>query len=896
MPLASGAKIGAYEVLAPIGAGGMGEVYRALDPKLGREVAIKVLSDQVSADTDRMLRFQREAQILAALNHPHIGAIYGIEDSRQGPALVMELVEGPTLADRIVPGPVSSEEALSISRQIAEALEYAHDRGVIHRDLKPANIKVTEDGEVKVLDFGLAKVLQGETPAAADASNSPTFTAATQMGVVLGTAAYMSPEQAKGRRVDRRTDIWAFGCVLYEMLTGRGCFGGETVTDTLAAILREEPDWSRLPPNVPMRIRDLLRRCLTKDLKQRLQAIGEARIAIDEAGNSPQSAQPATSRRSAWTLLLPWTVAALFAFAFLLASAQWWRSSHPQQAVMKFDVSLAPDQAFNFEGHAPVAISPDGLHIAYALRQGAEAQLYVRALDSLEPTPLAGTEGAFGPFFSPDGRMLAFFAKGKLMKVPVLGGPVVQLCDTSGNPRGGTWSTNGSIYAALTATSAVMRIPQDGGTPQPFTSIDTAKRDRTHRWPQALPDGDHVLFTVGTMDSPEYYDDSEIDVVSASTGQRSVVLKGARMAFYVSTGQLVYARGTTLFAVPFDLKRLAVTGSATPLFQNVSGDPTDGASFFSISRAGLIYVAGPEVNDRSLLSWVDRSGNVRDLPAPPHHYRDMRISPDGKRVAVGISEKTQDIWIYDFTSRAMNRLTFEGQNQVPVWTADGKRIFYMTNQGSGQHLLKWISADGSSPAEGLSAVDSTIRLPMSVTPDGRYLAYTNFADGNASISTMILLSVQGEHKEQPFSQTDSNGDWPTFSPDGNWLVYAGKQGSQTEIFVQPHPPTGGRWQISTQGGTEPMWSGNGRYIFYRDLSDNLMVSRVNTTQGFHASTPETYFKGLYRASGALQTYAVSKDDRQVLILRATRGAEIPNHSVMILNWIEELRRLSAQNR
>jgi eukaryotic-like serine/threonine-protein kinase len=899
MPLVVGTKLGSYEILSLLGTGGMGEVYLALDPKLDREVALKVLPTELSRDLDRMARFRREAQVLASFSHPHIASVYGLEDSGAIPALVMELVEGPTLADRAALGPIPIEESLTIAKQIAEALEYAHERGVVHRDLKPANVKLTAEGDVKVLDFGLAKVLQPESADNTNVTDSPTLTSVpTQIGVILGTAAYMSPEQAKGKRVDRRTDIWALGCMLFEMLTGKACFQGETVTDTLAVILREEPDWTQLPAETPAKACELLRRCLTKDVKQRLQAIGDARITLEETIHSPQPSlrdNAAATPSNTWRSFLPWALVGVCAIALLITLAAWWKScTRPAPGAMKFELALAPGQSFNFEGHPPLAISPDGSHLAYSIRKGSTAQIYVRALDSVEAKPLPGTDGAFGPFFSPDGQWVAFFARGKLWKVPVRGGPVFELCDVGGNPRGGSWSSNGNIYAAISAISGLVRVPQDGGQPVTFTTLNLTKGDRTHRWPQALPDGDHVLFTVGTMDSPEGYDDSEIAVVSSSTGKRSIVLKGARMAFFVPTGHLIYARGDVLYAVPFDLRKLQVRGTAAPLVQNVSGDTSDGASFVGISERGLVYLSGSDVTDRSTLAWVDRTGKIVDLPAPSHHYRDMRISPDGKQVAIGISERSQDIWIYDFARNTMNRLTFEGENQLPLWTADGKGVFYSTNAGATRHELKWTPVDGSSPPEKLEGPDTTVRVPTSVSSDGSTLAYTAFPDNNASAPYMMSLSLTGEHKSHLLFNGDSSGHWPTFSPDGHWLAYAGKQGLQTEIFVQPNPPTGGRWQVSSQGGTEPLWSADGKEIFYRDPNDTVMVLRVETRGGFHTSTPQEFYKGLYRASGALQNYAVSRDGQRALVLRSLAGSDTPKYSVLILNWLEELRRVTNQ--
>ncbi len=901
MPLSAGTRLGPYEVQSPLGAGGMGEVYQARDTKLNRDVALKVLPENLAGDLERMARFRREAQVLASLNHSNIAAIYGIEDAANTPALIMELVDGITLADRIVRGPIPAAEAVPLARQIADALEYAHEKGITHRDLKPANIKITPDGKSKVLDFGLAKVLQPDLGGSSDPSSSPTFTGAhTLAGMIQGTAAYMSPEQAKGRIVDRRTDIWAFGCVLYEMLTGTPAFDGETITDTLAAIVRAEPDWSRLPQETPPKLRELLQRCLRKDPKQRLQSMGDARIALDEAlsdSNDPSPSQIAVAaQRSDRQQTQAWVLTSLLVLAIGVALAGWWKANRQgERPLQQFELTLGPGESFNFEGNPPLAISPDGTRVAYAARRGAVAQIYVRSLDRLEALPLAGTEGAIGPFFSPDGKWIGFAAHGRLMKVPAFGGPVVDLCPINNNSRGAAWGPDGNIYASLSATLGLMRVPASGGDPQPFTTLDPQKKERTHRWPQVLPDGKNVLFTVGTVDSPEFYDDSEIDAVSIATGKRTAILKGASMAAYVPTGHLVYARGGQLFAVPFDASRLQVTGTATPIVQNVAADSSSGAAFFSISNGDLIYISGPTINERNSLAWADRTGTVTDLPAPPHHYRDIRLSPDGQRAAVVIAEKTQDVWIYDIPGNTLNRLTFEGQDLSPIWTPDGKRIIYQAALGASLSQLKWIPVDGSGPSQPLVDPDTKSRFPVSVSPDGKFLSY-EYVNGG-----MMLLPLDGERKPISISSVDSAGLNPAFSPDGRWIAYVSNQGADFQVFVQPYPPTGGRWQVSTQEGTKPRWSDGekpdgGRQLFYVDGKDNVMVASIDTKMGFKASTPQVFFKGLYHPAGSTNDYSVTPDGRRIIMMKNAEGADAPTHMVIVLNWFEELRRLAVASR
>ncbi|MBZ5572364.1 MAG: serine/threonine-protein kinase [Acidobacteriia bacterium] len=894
MTLTSGTRLGPYEIQSPLGAGGMGEVYRARDTKLNRDVAVKVVPEQFISDPERMTRFEREAQVLAAFNHSAIAAIYGLEDSGHTRALIMELVEGPTLAHRIGRGRMPLEEVLSIAQQIAEALEYAHEKGITHRDLKPANIKVTPDGGVKVLDFGLAKVLQGDAGTGSDPSNSPTFTSAsTQAGMILGTAAYMSPEQAKGKAVDRRTDVWAFGCLLFEMLSGKRAFEGETVTETLANVIKEDPKWQDLPPETPQLVRELLRRCLEKDPRRRLQAIGEARIAVQDTLTAPkETSSSATAARSSGPSksVVPWAIAAILTVALGLALAAWWNErGRPAQAEVQFELGLAPGDSLNLEGHSPIAISPDGTQVAYALHHGSTTQLYVRSLDRLDATPVAGTDGAYGPFFSPDGQWIGFFAGGKVLKVPVSGGPVVELCSTGAaiQPRGASWGTDGQIYASTSATGGLVRLPAAGGNPQPATTLDEQKKERSHRWPQVLPDGKHVLFTVGTLDSPEYYDDSEIDVVDVATGKRNVVFKGASMALYVPTGHLVFARGGQLYKVPFDAARMQATGDATLLLHDVSGDSTTGAAFFSISGTGnLVYVRGVQANDQSVLAWADSSGVVTELAAPPHEYRDIQLSPDGRHVAVGISERTLDGWIYDIANKTLNRLTFEGQNQAFIWTPDSQRVVFTSNI-AGQYYLKSVPADGSGPPESLIGGTPTQLLAHSVSPDGKCLSYTSLSNTRAPL--MMMLPLVGEHKPVAFSATDSAGTRARFSPDGRWLAYTVRQAAHMDVFVQPYPPTGGRWQISTEGGDEPRWSRDGKELFYRDGNDSVMVVPVDTKSGFKAGATRLFFKGLHRPAGATENYSVSPDGHRILILRPVQGAQ-PSSVVMILNWFDELQR------
>jgi serine/threonine-protein kinase len=718
-----GTKLGPYEILSAIGAGGMGEVYRARDTKLGRDVAIKVLPEAFARDAERMARFQREAKVLASLNHPNIATIHGLEDSGGTHALVMELVEGPTLADRIKAGPIPVDEAVRIAKQIADALEYAHERGIIHRDLKPANVKVTNDDAVKVLDFGLAKALESD-PSSIDISTSPTMSRmATMQGVLLGTAAYMSPEQAKAKSVDRRADIWAFGCVLYEMLTGRQTFTGETVTDTLASVIMRNPDLSELPVATPVRVRVLLERCLQKDPKQRLRDIGDARISLDEVlSGIPEPAQSLAAIGHPVKRRWLWVVAA-FAGVLILAGAAgfagWTLKPEPARRVTRAVINLPPGQRLAGLVQPALAISADGGELAYVAitQDGSAQQIYVRAMDSGETRPVRGTEGATNPFFSPDGQWLGFFADGKLKKIPVSGGVAQTLVEVV-NVDGATWGNQGTIiFAPL--NSALKQVPDGGGNSQTVTHL--GKGENFQGWPEFLPNGRAVIFA----DAPGTgnWTAARIAAQSVGSSEHRTLVQGATAPGYAPSGHLIYAQGGSLMAVPFDARRLEVRGSAVPAIEGVLQSPVTGSAQYSISATGsLVYVPGSVQGEQSKLVWVNRNGTEQALAAPPRAYLNPRLSPDGQRAAVSISEQEAQIWLYDLPRETLTRFTFEGtSNQYPVWTPDGKRIAFRSNK-EGPLNIYWQIADGSGGLERLSAADET-QTPNSWSPDGQLLAF-----------------------------------------------------------------------------------------------------------------------------------------------------------------------------
>lgn len=721
MAFASGTRLGSYQIVAAIGAGGMGEVYRARDSRLDRDIAIKILPQAFARDADRMARFEREAKLLACLNHPNIAHIYGLEEPNGRRALVMELVEGHELRERIEQAPMTIDEALPIALQIAGALEYAHERAIIHRDLKPANVKLTPDGHVKLLDFGLAKALEPEGNAG-DPQNSPTLSVvATRAGMLLGTAAYMSPEQARGKAVDRRADIWAFGCVLFEMLAGASPFAGDTTSDTLAAVIRAEPDWSLLPAIIPARMRELLHRCLKKDPRQRLQAIGEARIAIEAViSNVPGSttaAATSAAHRPRWHTILPWAVAIL---AILLASVWvYLRPSPEARQVMQLSLALPEPMSGILDPNpgSPFAISPDGAQVAFAASvSGKPPQLFLLPLDQRSAVPLAGTENAVQPFFSPDGQWLGFFALGRLRKVSLHGGPTVDLGDAP-VPHGANWAADGSIVYAPNFGSGLMRVAASGGAPQTLTTPNDKEKEVSHRWPQVLPGGKAVLFTI-QLTTQTTYDEARIAVLSLQTGKWHTLLEGGSYARYVPSGHIVFARAGSLIAVPFDLRRLAMSGPPVPVVDGlVTSAVTSGSAEYDVTPSGMLaFVPGTARTPEDSLVWVDRRGVAKKLPVPLNNYSNPRISPDGKLMAVQIhSNGPSDVWVYDFARSTLTRLTFAGNNADPVWTADGKRVIYRSVKGIPS--FQWRAADGSGSEETLLrlGVDAMASVPSSVS-------------------------------------------------------------------------------------------------------------------------------------------------------------------------------------
>ena len=869
----------------------MGEVYRATDTKLSRDVAIKVIPESFAADPDRMARFAREAQVLASLNHPNIAAIYGVEER----ALVMELVEGQTLAERIAQGVMPLEEAVPIARQIAEALEYAHEKGIIHRDLKPANVKVTPEGRVKVLDFGLAKALASEGPAGGDPQSSPTMTMrATMAGMIMGTAGYMPPEQAKGKPVDRRADIWAFGVVLAEMLSGRQLYSGETVSETLAAVLLKDPDLSGLPAGTPGTIRRLLQRCLDKDPRSRLRDIGEARVILESpiAVEEARVAMPAARSRMPWI-----AVGACLALAVVLG-AFLWRATRPvEHPLLNMSVDLGPDAVVGLRG--TVAVSPDGSRIAFPVRTGTSESLAVRALNQPKATVLAGTEGMTLPFFSPDGQWVGFFAEGKLKKISVQGGAAVTLCDAP-NGRGASWGEDGTIIASLDQRSGLLRVADAGGTPEQITK---AAEGVLQRWPQWLTRGEYVLFT--SSNNATNFDEAELQVVSVKTREIRTVLRGGFYGRYLPSGHLVYGHNGTIFAVPFDPAHARVKGTPVPLVEDVAFHVSSGGGQFDFSQSGLfVYLSGKPQNSNSRIAWVDSAGKVENLGAAPGAYSAPRLSPDGRMLAVSIGA-SPDLWIYDLQRESFSRLTLNGHNnRIPVWSSDGKHVIYSSSDG-GSYDVWWVRADGAGQPQSLLH-GNTSTLAYSLSPDGRWLAYQQHTVGTAGdIWTLPLDLADLEHpkpgKPLAYLQTPTMEGVPAFSPDGRWIAYGSGESGAMEIYVRPFDPaTGqagvaGRSPVSNGGGWNPVWSRHSQELFYTSQDNYVMVAGY-TAKGsvFSIGKPHRWSEQRSQYMGNnYPGFDVAADGKRVLTFPVEEiGVQGRNslHLTFLLNFFDELQR------
>ncbi len=975
MALVIGARLGPYEILAPLGQGGMGEVYRARDAKLNREVALKVLPDSFADDPERLARFQREAQVLASLNHPNIGGIYGLEDADGVRALVLELVEGPTLAEMLsgetalgvglsalgqprshvasqagMPGPKSKaqspepvrartqglplDEALPIARQIAEALEAAHERGIMHRDLKPANIKVKPDGTVKVLDFGLAKALgpaeaghyapDGSVRLQADLSQSPSITtpAATRMGVILGTAAYMSPEQAKGKPLDKRTDIWAFGCVLYEMLTGKRAFEGEDVSDTLASVLKGEPDWDALPADAPPRLRTIVKRCLEKDRKARIPDISTVRFLMDEPAASTAPAigtaadAEAGSKKSRRASRVWQATAALLAMTTIAGAAAWWSASRAiAPAVTRFFVYPPEKSTFvtsgrtSFSVATSVAISPDGSKLAFTARDASrKVLLWIRPIDSLTAQPLQSTEDASFPFWSPDSRFIGYFTPQKLLKIAAGGGPTQTLCNTgigsSGGTvnRGGTWSQDDTIVFSTGPGRTLSRVSSAGGQPSEFMHL--ANGQTTYNSPWFLPDGRHFLF-YATATS----DDVAGVYVGALDAAESKRLAGADTAavYDSQSGHMLFVRQGTLLAQPFNLKTLALEGESFPIAERVESSLYPGIVAFSVSTNGILaYGVGAGTAAGLQMAWFDRQGKQVEAVGPPGNYRGLDLAPDGKSVAAHRHDGNGgDIWVTDLSRSTTSRFTFDAsqENSSPIWSPDGTRIVYGSFRNGKSGLYQKL-ANNAGTEERLVESDATT-LPVSWSPDGNLIVYQ--VQDPKTFSDLWVLPLSGDRKPSALLHTPFGKGFGQISPEGKWLAYQSTETGRSEVYVQPFPSGAGKWQISTNGGLLPRWRRDGRELFYpTQLSGGKMMAVDIKSSGstFEAGSPKELFdltpyinfnithSGIRPGAGPYYTYAVSADGQRFLIPHPPSSdiSSLTMPIAVVENWAAGLKR------
>ena len=898
-----GAHVGHYRIDAFVGAGGMGEVYRARDTRLQRDVALKVLPDALADDPDFLDRFRREAQVLASLNHPAIAAIYGFEDLGRVRALVLELVEGPTLADRLHRGSIPLDEALPIAAQIAEALEAAHQRGIIHRDLKPANVKVTEEGTVKLLDFGLAKpivspaVIPDAEPDGDAASLPPSIQPSmTDAGAVLGTAAYMSPEQVKGRALDKRSDLWSFGCVFFEMLTAKPAFSGADGAATLHAVVTGEPDWAALPPDMPDAIKALLRRCLIRERRQRIADAGIVRYVLADAAQAPQmSVDERPHRRAGRSPVILTSVIAATLTALLLG-AVWmvFRSAPLPLVVTRSSLLTAGAETLTLHGmNRDVAIAPDGRTVVYRAGSATQWHLTARSLDELEARPLPNTSGGNAPFFKPDGAWVGFSGGAQLQKTPLTGGVATVLCPIAGaSLRGASWGPDGTIYFADSDPSVgLLGVPEAGGTPQPLTKPDAGRRERDHWFPHVLPNGRGVLFTV----AGEQPGSAQVAVLDRRTGVHRILLPGSD-ARYVDSGHLVYVLAGALRAVLFDPVTLEISGDPVPLQDQVL-TLASGVGNFAISRNGhLLHVlggTGPKAWPARTLVWVDRQGREEPIAAEPRAYASPRLSPDGTRLALEIRDGEPAIWIWDLRRGILERANSDAfMERNPVWTPDG-RLLFASDRGGIPNVHRQ-SIDGSGRIETLTSSSSGL-YPGSISPDGARLFLTQLSP----FADVMLLGEPSRPPELLIAQANS----PEVSPDGRWLAYQTNRAvsttvpGQSEVFVQRLPEVEGRRQrISNVGGSRPAWSPDGRELFYFDQQNRLTAVAVRDggpelTVGTPTTLlPPAYFVDAGPAPG--RPYEVTASHRFIMIKddperNTTSGTSI----VLVQNWIEELKRL-----
>ena len=949
MAIQPGTMLGPYEVLAQIGAGGMGEVYKGRDTRLERIVAIKVLPSHLASRAELRERFDREARAIANLQHPHICVLYDIGQQGDIAYLVMEYLEGESVAQRLLKGPLPLDQVLRYGIEISDALDKAHRKGFTHRDIKPGNIMLTKDGS-KILDFGLAKLKQAAAQPVRLASDAPTPPAhggpgqagsplvvnPTVDGTILGTVQYMSPEQVEGRidDIDGRSDIFSFGATVYEMLTGKKAFEGKSHASVISKIMQvDPPPVSVILPMTPPALDPVVKKCLAKEPERRWQAASDLHDELEwikQGGHDPAKIPvpeqvPPPPAPKVWRRMLPWAVAVILSIA--VGITVWVFRSAAPQPVSRLAITLPPGQRLAALDQPAIAISPDGKNLVYVAvqsrdREGADTspqrtgpladargsdasatqQLYLRPLDSNESKPIAGTDGAVGPFFSPDGQWIGFFAGGKLKKVSVSGGAAVTLANAP-NPGGASWSSQATLALQGTSTAGLglQQVSQEGGTPQLLTRIGIG--ETAHRWPEFLPGGTALLFAGSPTAAA--WNNAQIVVQSTATGERKNLAQGATQPRYAASGHLLYSQSGTLMAALFDVGRLVLSGAAIPVVEGVMQSTSTGSAQYSVSSTGaLAYLAGGVGVNQSRLVWVSRDGEEQVLPAAPHTYTFPRISPDARRVAVQLADQETQVWVYDASRDTLTRLTFEGNvNNVPAWSPDGKRIAFQSNRAGPSNLF-WQAADGSGPAERLTTSEYT-HGANSFSPDGQLLAITETTPETGR--DIWVLSLK-DRKAQPFLKTGYEDTAPKFSPDGKWLAYSSDESGRREVYVQPYPGPGGKWQISTDGGQEPVWNPRGGELFYRSGS-RIMAVDVQVGQAsrpapsedrsgdlslpsFSAGKPRMLFDGPYLPTTAsLPFYDVSPDGQRFLMLKPVESqASAPTQINVVLNWFEELKR------
>ena len=887
-------KISSYEVIEKIGAGGMGEVFRARDTKLGRDVALKILPESFVHDDERLARFDREARVLASLNHPNIAAIYGLEDADSRKILVLELVDGEDLSKRLARGPLPVDDAVEFARQITEALDTAHEQGVIHRDLKPGNVVATTDGKVKVLDFGLAKAFDIDASDSQDISQSPTILSAgaTAHGVILGTAAYMSPEQARGKTVDKRADIFAFGCVLFEMLTGKQCFSGETVSDTLAAVLRAEPEWERLPEDTPAAIRRLLERCLDKDPRKRLRDIGEARITIervqsgivDEPAPAEAAAPVEAARKSrfSWLGYLPYAVALLatvFAFTY---------NKNDAAEILRASIMPPTETPFDLRGFhpGPAVISPDGQKIVFSARGKDGTQLYIRYLDEVEPKAMSGTDGAGYPFWSPDSRSVGFFADAKLRRVEISGAPPITLCDASGG-KGGTWTINDVIVFAPSFNTGIHRISASGGESEKITDVHLDEGENSHRFPEALPDGDHFIYLARSASASQRGQVGTAIRLATVDGTMDEVLMPSISNAIFTQGHILFLREDVLMARPFDAGSFEFKGDAFPVAHQVRYIPGAARGIFSASNDGkLIYQAGAAEPGNQLV-WIDLEGNELGRLGEPSEHDAVKISPDGRYVATEVYEEiggTSDIWIYDVERGIRTRFTFDpAPDNRPVWSADGSEIVFTSSRGSQSDLYR--KSFGGSGTEELLLQTDNDKWPSDWSLDGRHILFTVSSETQAADIWALPIADGGE--AFPVLATEHTEFDARFSPDGRWLSYTSNESGTPQVYVRPFPGPGRRWQVSPDGGALGRWDPRGGKLFFNSMDGSAHVADVSTDgESFNVGRVEKLFD-----SQQSNDYQISNDGTRMLLIKEADVHHL-TPLTLVLNWMDdpELRR------